>query len=167
MHDCSLQPATALNLPLQILFWNYSKKKGCFQISRKHSFLQIQVHNIRLQQKRNRCKIFPVTIFWKVARKRYIIKPFNRVTGLLSRIHVSKKFLTLYFFKGYSEKLLFESFGTLQKKLFIRDNFKWLELFNLSSFDVICPAKSTTYSYTENWHLREYFLWVLLESKNF
>ena len=37
-----------------------------------------------------------------------------------------------------------------QKKFFSRDTFKWFELFNLSSFYVICPAQSTTYSYTEN-----------------
>ena len=37
LHDCSRQPATALKLPLQILFWNSSEKKGCLQISRKLS----------------------------------------------------------------------------------------------------------------------------------
>ena len=55
-------------------------------------------------------------VFWKVARKNYIIKPFNRVTGLLPRIHVSKKFPTSYFFKGYSEKLLFWKFWNIPRK---------------------------------------------------
>ena len=37
MHDCSLQAATALKRPLQILFWNCSEKKACLQISRRLS----------------------------------------------------------------------------------------------------------------------------------
>ena len=55
-------------------------------------------------------------VFWKVARKRYIIKPFNRVTGLLPRIHVCKKFPTLYLFKGCSEKLIFWKFWDIPRK---------------------------------------------------
>ena len=53
-----------------------------------------------------------------VARKRYIIKPFNRVARLLPRIHVSKKFLTLYSFKGCSNKLLFWKFWNIPRKIF-------------------------------------------------
>ena len=55
-------------------------------------------------------------VFWKVAKKRYIIKPFNRITGLLPRIYVSKKFPTLYFFKECSKKLLFLKFWNIPRK---------------------------------------------------
>ena len=55
-------------------------------------------------------------VFWKVAGKRYILKPFNRVTGILLRIHVSKKFPKLYFLKGCSEKLRFWKFWNISRK---------------------------------------------------
>ena len=104
-------------------------------------------------------------VFWKVARKRYIIKLFNKVTGILiTSLKNSRRYT---FSRNVRKTSLLKILEHSQKKFFSRDTLKPFELFNLSSFYVICPAQSTTYSYTENWHLRECFLWVLLVSKNF
>ena len=59
---------------------------------------------MRLQQKRNHAKYFRL-VFWKVAKERSIIKPFSKVTGILSTIHVSKKF-PLYFFMCIIKKVV-------------------------------------------------------------
>ena len=164
MHDCSLKPATAQKRPLQILFLKLLRNERMF------SNFENLIENILFYRFKSTISDFNkngihaksfLLVFSKVARERYILKPFNWVTGLLSRIHVSKKFTLL------GKTTLLKVLEHFQKKFFSIDNFKRFELFNLSSFDVICSAQSTKNSYTENWHLRKCFLWVLLVSKNF
>ena len=166
MHNCSLQPATAKTSTTKT-FLKLLRKERTFsnfeKLTENILFYRLKSRISDFNKNGIHAKYF-LLVFWKVARKRHIIKPFNRVTGLLPRIHVSKKFPTLYFFKGCA---LLKVLEHSQKKFFSRDTFKRFELFNLSSFDVICPAQSTTNSYTEKWNLRECFLWVLLVSKSF
>ena len=84
-----------------------------------------------------RAKYF-LLVFWKVARKRYSVKPFNKVTEILSRIHVSKKIPDVILFQGmFGKTALLKVLKHSQKKFFSRDTFKRFELFNLSSFYVI------------------------------
>ena len=116
LYDCSLQPATALKLRLQILFLKLLRKERMF------SNFEKLIENILFYRFKSRISDFNengihakyfLLEFWKVARKRYIIKPFNRVTGLLPRIHVSKKFPTLYFFKEFLHHLSNHKFHRL------------------------------------------------------
>ena len=54
---------------------------------------------------------------WKVTRKRYIIKPFKRVTGLLSKITSVKNSGQYTFSRDVRKNCPFESLGTFPENI--------------------------------------------------
>ena len=149
LHNYSLQPTTGLKPPLQILFWKCSEGKGCSKI------LKISKHlcknclffskatglqsKISAYNKTDSKKSFLLVFWdsWKYLKKRYIMESFYQGKKItIYNLNPYKK-SPHAFFRGCSEKILFQIFQKIPWETYWWSSFKQLKLSNLSPITIL------------------------------